>query len=216
MSNTDNIDQETYEKARDEFAQNSENIREWVRNITLNALSKRKLNTDEVQGVVRAVLDGVAENSQGKPEIFKQAVNDAVLGVDDALGKGAEAAKLAIEEAIGHAKEFSNQDLKSSINELKSLEDLLFETLGLVAKQSNEVVANIFNDLASHLKSSGTVVGAEVQQATADLQEQLKTAGREGRETIEQTGRAIGEQIAQVASGILSGMADAINPREKK
>ncbi len=206
---------ETEDKVREAVSEGVD-LRERVRDITLEALSQRRLNTDAVREVIEQVTGGVIGGVGAQSDQLQSSLKEALAGVDDALEKTAEAAKLAAEEALGRANEFSDHDLKTVLQELSTLEDLFVDTLRNAAQQTGEVASQVLTDLAEHLKVAGTQAGAEAREAVDSLRAQLKAAGRDATVEAAQAGRQMGEKLAQIASGFLAGMADALQAKGKR
>ncbi len=206
---------ETENKVREAVSEGA-GLRERVRDITLEALSQRRLNTDAVREVIEQVTEGVIGGVGAQSEQLQSSLKEALAGVDDALEKTAEAAKLAAEEALGRANEFSDHDLKTVLQELATLEDLFVDTLRNAAQQTGEVASQVLTDLAEHLKVAGTQAGAEAREAVDSLRAQLKAAGRDAAVEAAQAGKQMGEKLAQIASGFLAGMADALQAKSKR
>ncbi|MDH5301311.1 MAG: hypothetical protein OEW58_08120 [Gammaproteobacteria bacterium] len=192
-----------------------EDLRQAVRDITLQALQSRKLDHQNIRAVVEAVLAGVSGGLQQPWDKARDDAARALHGVDDALQKAAQAAKLATEEAIGRGTEFSDHDLRAAIDELSTLESMFLETVKVVASQSSGVVADIFNDLGKHLKATGTQAGGQAKEAVNSLYDILSSAGRDGVANLTVAGKHVGEQLAHIAAGFLGGMAEAIAPKKK-
>lgn len=190
-------------------------IREKVRDITLNALTRKKLDADSIKEVVGAVAEGSRLGAASHGERMGEALKEAIKGLDDALTKAAEATKLAIEEAAGRAGDFSQQELKRSMSDLGELETIYLDTLTDIAKNGTDRAAEILGDLATHARNSGTAVGEQVVTALADLQHFVQQTGKAGLEAGVETARTTGAQIVQIASGILAGIADSLQPPEK-
>jgi hypothetical protein len=193
-----------------------EDLRNKVRDITLNALSERKLDKESIRDVISSVTQGVGEGVSEPGERAQASVLQALEGVDDALQKSAQAAKLAAQEAIGRANDFTDHDVRAALDELSTLEEMFLETVKVVASQSGEVAAGLLTDVAGHLRSSGTGVGTQAAEAVDGLRKELKAVGRDTLVNAADAGVAVGEQMANIASGFLSGMADALQPKEKK
>ena len=77
-------------------------------------------------------------------------------------------------------------------------------------------IAAIRRDIATHFKNSGTSVGETVKQSLAELNNSLKEAGRESVHQAKVVGEATVTSIAQIASGILSGMSEVFNTKPEK
>ena len=191
------------------------NIREKVRDITLNALTRRKLDRNSITQVVRAVAEGSRSGAASHGERMGDALKQATKGLDEALTKAAEATKLAIEEAAGRAGDFSQQELKRSMSDLGELETIFLDTLGSIAKSGTDRAGEILSDLVSHARHSGTAVGEHTVKALSDLQRQVQETGKASLDAGATAARTTGAQVVQIASGILAGIADSLQRPEK-
>ena len=209
---SENID-ETREAARE--AVSGDNIRDQVKNITLAALSQRQLDKESIKQVIHSVVEGVSEGVGDSAERVKPQLKESLAGIDDALAKSAMAAKLAVEEAAGRAESFAKEDLKSAVSQLESLEDLFIDTVNTVAKQTGELTSSALTELSAHLKNTGTASGREALDAVSNLKNTLLDVGKDSVSEITNATSNAASQLAQVASGLLSGMAEAIQPNRK-
>ncbi len=207
---TEEIKDEAKEAAAEDI-----DLRQKVRAIVLKALSERQIDKENLKSVIHAVTMGVTEGADGDASKLEASLKQAVSGIDDALEKTAEAAKLATKEAIGKTQEFADRELKASLNELETLEDMFIDTLNVVAKNTERLGQGILNDLANHLKNSGTQAGSTAKDAIQELQKDLAEAGRDSVNHASTAGKEAANNIAQIASGILSGLADALNEKRK-
>ena len=210
---TSSASSESVKQAAKEAVTGQVDIRSRVRDITLKAFTERKLDQESIKQVVHAVTDGVMEGLEGSRDKIDASMKEAVSGLDDALSKSAEAAKLATEEALGRAGEFTDREFKHALDQLKDLESSFIDTLTTVANESSRLVNESLKDLVSHLQRTGTDAGATAKEAVVTLQEQLAKTGKEGMGNAMETGRQVGSQIAQLDSGILAGLADALDQR---
>jgi len=210
------VDTREVKEATRTIIERSESIRQDVRDITLKALSQGKLDTKKVTEVVRAVLEGASIGAEAKGDRVKGALTDAMAGIDEALAKSAEASKLAIEETAGHVKDFSSHDLKQALDDLLTLEKLFYYTVHDVAKGTNATVKKTLTDLVKHAQQSGSSVGRTVSDSVTLLNHTLgntlkDTASASAHATLE-----VGAHIANAAAGILEGIADTLQPENKR
>ncbi|HFQ80582.1 MAG TPA: hypothetical protein ENK33_04315 [Desulfobacterales bacterium] len=210
QTNQENVNQKTEEAAR-AAVEDGDDIREAVRNITLKALSEGQLDLRRMREVVQAVLRGASVGIIMKGTETKQALKEAMAGVDEALAASAEASKLAIQEAAGSIKNFSTQNLKQAIEDLRALEDMFLDTVISIAKTSNITVKDSLNSLAQHARTSGTLVGKAAAKAAGALSSQLGQNMREGVSASAESLLKAGAQISQAAAGFLDGLAEALN-----
>jgi len=210
----DEIDSRNNEVLQDEIkgaVETGRDIKETVRRITLEALTEGKLDTESVQQVASAVVKGAGMGAASPGSEAKDILVQAVSGLDEALSKAAEASKLALEEAVGQGDEFSSHELKRALDDMQGLEELFLETLRDAAKGGKDQVSVILHDLAEHAQHSGTAVGTQLKEGLADLVEQVSGAGKSQLESGAESVKTTGSLLAQLASGVLEGIADSLH-----
>lgn len=188
-------------------------IRTQVRDLTLRALQTRKLDTEGIRQVVRAVVEGIGLASERRGGEIGQAVATAVAGLDDALSKAAHATRLAVQELVSQGRDFTAQDLERALEDLKITEQALFDTLAQVADGAGAVAKRELKAAAEHLARTGSDTGAIVKGALDELGNRLSATLAAGQGNGKETARAVSVRLAETASGILAGIADAL--REK-
>jgi CHAD domain-containing protein len=199
---------------RDAVADGAE-VRERVRAITVAALEQGRLNAERIRQVTEAVMEGASEGAKQHAESAGNAFQEALGGIDEALAKAAHASQLAIEEARARMSEFSEQDLANARRELEGLEQRFLDVLDDVAARSDAVFKEMMENSARHMRSTGTAVGRQVATSAEDLAEEIrKTSEAQFRAAADQALKA-GAQIAQMASGLLAGLADSLEAQRK-
>ena len=213
--NKQEIDIEIVKEIARTAVERSDDIRHDVRDVTLKALSDGNLDTKKINKVIRAVMEGASIGAEDKGEQAKDALTDAMSGMDDALAKSAEASKLAIEEAAGHIKDFSSHDLKNALDDLLTLEELFFDTVRDVAKGTKDTVKETLSDLVKHAEQNGTNVGKTTLDATTSLNQKLSNTVKDtASASIKGTADVIAH-IASASAGILEGIADTLQSKSK-
>ncbi len=187
-------------------------VHQQIRDITLKALTKRQLDLENIKSVTEAVGDGINEGISTQGEHAKEIFTHAATALDDALAIAAEASKLAIEEAASRVNEYSEHNLNEAIKDLQGMEKSFLGTLEKIAKDSNQVVADIASDFVAHTGKSGTAVGNQTSIAL----EALKNLPQISKEIIVSSTVATASTLAQIASGILLGIAESLQPHSKK
>jgi uncharacterized protein YicC (UPF0701 family) len=139
-------------------------------------------------------------------------IRDAIDGLDGALAQFAEASKLALEEAAGRAQKFSSGELARVRSELESIEHLFLETIQVSASSAQRAISEALHDFMTHAKRNGTAVGSQLEGTLAAFNREMSSTGQKGLETGVRLTHAITELMRQVATGVLSGMAESANP----
>ena len=185
-------------------------IQQKVRDITLKALSEKQLDKESIKAVIHAVTEGVSEGVGDNKDKLSGSIKEALSGMDEALAKSAQAAKLASQEALGKINDYADHEFKETLKQLDGLEDLFIDTVNAAAEQASKLAGDSFKDLTSHLKNTGSDVGSQAKVAADSLREELTKVSKDGVDSAVDTGKKVGGEIAQIASGILAGMADAL------
>lgn len=186
------------------------NVRAAMRDITLAALSRGRLDAKKVRQVVRSVMQGASLGLDKAGDKSRQAMGEALAGIDDALAKSAEATRLAIEEAAGKLKDYGKQDLERSFEELRTLEKMFLDTLKDVASDSAGAAKEILHGLWQHTRDSGTSAGATAMEAITTLEHKLGRTLHEVASAGTDAALNTGSKLADAASGFLAGISEAL------
>jgi polyhydroxyalkanoate synthesis regulator phasin len=224
-SNTSQADKpgESEEKAAEQLkagvkaaVESQEDIREKVRRLTVEALAEGKLEAEQVKAIIESVIQGASLGIETHGNRARQALEEAVKGLEDGLIKAAEASKLALEEAASRADEFTAQEVKRAFEQLVELEKLYLDTLAEVAKKGSAQAGEILADLVRHARDSGTAVGEYLAEVMQTLPRKLQEAGQWGFKAGLDAARTTGAQLAAIASGFLAGIAEALDRQTQK
>lgn len=199
--------------AASESVRKGDDIRIRVRDLTLRGLQHRHLEAAEVREVVRAVAEGISLGAEQRAGEIRQALADGFSGLDEALARTAQATHLAMQELLSQGKDFTEQDLKRALDDLKITEQAFLDTLSQVADAAGSRVRNEFRDAIEHARRSGTDTGASVRATLGELGNRLSSTMKESVSAGQDAARTVSSRLAALASGILAGMAEAL--REK-
>lgn len=202
--------QDVKEEIRDAVESGSD-VYQKIKAITLKALTERQLDRENIKNVIESVSNGINEGMATRTEQAKEIFGQAASALDEALAVAAEASKLAIEEASSRVNEYSHHDLNSAQEELKGMEGLFLETLEKVVN-GNQVIADIVGDFIIHARQSGTSVGKQ----TVTALDALKQLPHWGKETVVSSAVAATITLAQIGSGLLSGIAESLQSSQHK
>jgi phage-related tail protein len=121
-----------------------------------------------------------------------------------------------VEEAAGRAQKVSSEDLLRVCTDLESLDAMFLETLQASASGAKDAAGEILHDLAAHLRTQGSTVGAQVKETLAVFSHQLGAAGRAHAGIGLHLAKATSGLLHQIAAGALTGLADHIKPSHQK
>jgi hypothetical protein len=201
--------QKLSDAARDIAARNLD-IQQEVYRITVDALTRAKLEPERIKQVIKAVLEGFQSGAAKNREQLDETFRKAASGLDEALASAAIATKLAIQEASSRVGEFTDQEIKKSLHQLENLENQFLDTLHTLATTGTQSSREIFTRLAEHTRQSGTAVGNRSAEALTELGSLIETFGKMSLDAGSEFARATGSSILQIASGFLGGVADSL------
>ena len=189
-------------------------IRERVHDLTLAALKDRRFDRQGIQDVVRAVTQGVALGADRDRVDMRQAMSEALAGLDKALRTSAEAGQVALKELASTGREFSDSELKQALANLRKLEDDFFATVGQVADAANERVRPELREALAMARRSGTETGRQVASVMSEFAQRFSVASLEATVTGLEMASEFSARFAQLASGVLSGLAEALRAQK--
>ncbi len=191
-------------------------LRERVRILVMQALVERKTDPAAVKSVLRSALAGIDGGLAQRGVQAGGAVREAVKGMDEAVARSVYAVKLALEEAWGQGREFAESDVQDTVSSLQDLEDDLLLTVKNAADDSTSWLKSEFTDLAAHLARTGTDTGAQVRDVVSHLNSRLAAIAAGSGTDAKAAANTTKTRLSEVASGILRGLADALDARAGK
>jgi hypothetical protein len=192
-------EEDSVRKAAGDAMKAGEDITRRVRDVTLEALRKRSFDREGIREVVRAVTEGIAAGAPASGGTLRQAMGQAFRGMDEALSKSVAAGESALRQMVATGRGVADNEVKQALAGLKKIEEDFVETVGKVASSANERVRPELRALAERAAHAGTETGKQ----TAKLMAEFAFSGMElaGQFSV---------RFARMASGVLAGMADAL------
>jgi hypothetical protein len=194
---------ETIRQAARESVSEGDDIRRRVHDLTLEALKTRRFDREGIREVVRAVSEGMTLGAPSSRAGVRQALGEGFRGMDQALTKSVQAGHEALRQLVATGRGISDNELKQALAGLRKIEEDFVATVGQVADSANERLRPELRELVSRATHAGTETGRQ----TAKLMAEFTVAG------IELAGE-FGVRFAQLAGGVLAGMADALQKTE--
>lgn len=206
------------EEAASETVRQGTDIRARVQELTLLALQRQRFDRHGMRDVVRAVTEGVALGAEKSRTDMRLAVAEALKGLDQALRTSAEAGHTALKQLTASSKGFSDAEFKQALANMRKLEDDLLSTVGQVADAASERVQPGMRDALRTAQRTGTDTGKQVAAAMGDFTQKFSAASVDAAIAGLEAAGEFGARFAAVASGILGGLAEALQapPPEKK
>lgn len=205
------------EKAAAEAVRRGADIRDKVQELTLNALQGRRFDRHSMREVVRAVMEGAVRGAGENRAQMRHAMSEVLQGLDLALRTSAEAGHVALKQLTATGRTFSDRDFKVALANLRKIEDDFLATVTQVADAANAQVRPELREALRGAQQAGTATGRQVALAMGDFAQKFSAASFDAALTGMEMAGEFGRRFAQVASGILGGMAEALRaPPAKK
>ena len=186
-------------KAAGEAMKAGEDVTRRFRDLTLSALSNRRFDREGIREVVRAMTEGMAAAAPASGGTMRKAMGQAFRGMDEALTKSVEAGEEALRKLVATGRSISDNEVKQALAGLKKIEEDFLSTVNQVAETANERARPELRELARRAARAGTETGRQAASLMADMTfSGIELAGH------------FSARFAQIASGVLAGMADAL------
>lgn len=190
-------------------------LRENVRGVVMKALVDHQADPTAMREIMRDTLAGVGDGLVERGNQASDAVREAVRGMDEAVGRSVYAVQMALEEAWSMGHRFAATDVKDTVDAVKDLESDLLSTIREAADKTQGWLRGEFTDLGTHLARTGTDTGTQVKAVMDKLNSRMAgIANGSMQETMAAAEEARG-RLNAVASGILRGLADSLDAKNK-
>ena len=176
-----------------------------VRDLTLEALKNRRFDREGIRETVRSVTEGMANAAPASGGTLRQTMGQAFRGMDEALTRSVQAGEEALRQLVATGRSLNDNEVKQALAGLKKIEEDFVATVSQVAASANERAAPELRALVERATRAGTETGRQ----TAKLMAEFAFTGMElaGQFSV---------RFAQMASGVLAGMADALEKSAEK
>ena len=191
-------------------------VRERVRELTLQALQSRRLDLAGVREVMKSMTEGISIGVERHGHDVRAALADAFAGMDQAMSKAAQAGSLAMKELTERGREFSQNELKQGLDNMRRMEGDFLEAVRQVSKSTAGTVKSEWQELLTHAQRTGTDTGRVVADTAREFSSRMASTMSESALAGMEAARTFGERFASLASGILQGMSEALRPEKDK
>ena len=181
-------------------------VRQRMHDLTLEALKSRRFDRESIREVVRAVTEGMARGAEGSHLGVRDALAQGLRGMDQALTKSLQAGQEALRQMAAAGRGAGDHELKQALSGLHKLEQDFLATVDQVAHSANARVRPELREVIKQTLHAGTETGRH----SARLMAEFAVSGME-------IAGEFGVRFAQLAGGVLAGMADALSkPSERR
>jgi len=204
-------------RAASESVRAGVDIRAKIHDVTLLELKSRRFDRHGMQEVVRAVTDGIALGAEESRSDLRQTLSEAFRGLDQGLTRSAEAGGAALRQLAVTGKDLSDNEIKQALATMKQLEDDFLATAGHAAEAASEKIRPELRQILHTARQTGTETGKMAATSMTELTRRFSVASLDVALAGMVVAAEVGTRFAQLASGILGGIADALaEPRADK
>ena len=196
---------ENLSQAAAESARQGEQLHRRIHDLTLEALKNRRFDREAIRDVVRAVTEGITRGAEGGRLGVRRTLAEGFRGMDQALTASVDAGREALRQMAAAGRGLADNEAKQALAGLRRIEEDFVATVEQVARSSSERVRPELVEVLRQAAHAGTETGRH----TARLATEFTLSG------LELAGE-FGARFAQLAGGMLAGMADALDQRDRE
>jgi len=196
-------------------AKQGEALRKTVSEATLKALQGRELTLENIRKVLKSVTQaasaGAAQNPASAVDV-EGLLGKAFNGMDAALLQAVQANRRVLQQFVDQGVDLQEKQLKSALANVEKMEDVFFATVSKAAQSASGPLQAPWEHVLKAMKLKGTDTGVQASATVEQLMAQAQTALRSGRATGVRAAQAMLDSYAALASGVLIGMSDGLQP----
>lgn len=199
-----------------------EAIRERARLLTAQVLQQGRIDPEGMRELVRALTGGLSTSSSAAERPAPAAAPAAVpnpqefaeqiRSLNAALAQSATAAKVTLERLAARGGDFSDNDLKDALVALRKMEQDYVALATRLTTATSTTLRRELGDLAASAQSLGADATSRVAGFMGELANRMSDTAASGVRTA----RHAGVGVAQLASGVFAGVADALRERSER
>lgn len=187
-----------------------EDIHTRVHDLTLRALRSRRFDRREIREVVKLITEGITLGAGQSRADLRHGLAEAFRGLDEALRKSTEAGQNALRQLVTTGRDFSDHELKQALADMRKLEEDFLSTVEQVADGANERVRPELREILSTARRTGTSTGKQIAGMMTEFAQRFSAASINMTLGGLEAASEFGVRFAQLAGGVLAGIADAI------
>ena len=195
---------ENLSQAAAESARQGEELHRRIHDLTLEALKNRRFDREAIREVVRAVAEGITRGAEGSRLGVRHTLAEGFRGIDQALTASVDAGRDALRQMTAAGRGLADNEARQALAGLRKIEEDFVATVEQVARSSSERVRPELAEVLRQAAHAGTETGRHSARLAAEFTlSGLELAGE------------FGARFAQLAGGMLAGMADALDKRDR-
>jgi Family of unknown function (DUF6781) len=194
------------------IATDAQDVRAQTRDLVVDVIRSSSDALGRFPEAVERVVDGAREGLSDVADDRKADVLREVMdGLSDGLGKGAEAVKLTLEEASSRGQKFADDDLKGTVDDLRTLESLLVDRVSQLIKSGATLTGDQAKDLVSHARRAAEGMRPAISSAIEAAEKNPVKLATDTASVAAGASRKVVGGLFSAVAGVLDGVGDAIS-----
>ena len=193
-----------------------EAIRERVRQLMSRLLREGHIDTDGVRDVMRAVTGAMPPEAAVDTGQVRADFASMVGRLDSTLKSSAERAHHALDLIANRGEGPTNNDLKSALASLAQLQQDCLATSNYLAEAARGNLRQELDQLTVHAQNIGAETSARVAAMMNEFVNGVSSLYRDTAPPGLETARTVSVRLTLLASGIMAGVADALNDQARR
>ncbi|MDX1683415.1 MAG: DUF6781 family protein, partial [Phycisphaeraceae bacterium] len=166
-SNQSSESESLKERAR-KIVESGEDVRERIRKLLVDGVREGRLSREELADATEHIIEGAvgAADDASSPHL-----REVIDGLSEGYQAAAHATRLAVEEAASQGSGFAREQTQQVIDDLRTLDELLVETLQRTASAVIREADEAGRGLVEHARRAAQRIKDPVARAIRTLQE---------------------------------------------
>ena len=198
-----------------ESVKQGENLRNAVREVTLNALKSRELTLAEIKRVVKTVTEGVNLGAAGAKMDAERVLGEALAGMDDAVLRAVQANHIALQQLSAQGQSMRESHMKKALDELERLEDEFVASVKEATKKGSQQLKDQWASVLQQKQAVGLETAAQIEATMEQFGDQMREAVKQQRRTALKAAEVMAGNFTTLANGILIGLTEGLQQGKK-
>ena len=194
---------------------------------TGNALNAGRLSAEKTKKVTETVLLAAVEAAQEEGKEVKEATQAAVEGVKEGVVGSIEKVQAKLIEAKDEAKDFAEEDMWQTIEDIETMNDAFKEALDNTAHKVGDVAVDVLLESIDRMQQSASQINERAEAAAGVAFDYLiekgsqvaysaKDKALEASEVVYDETAELAEKMVKITKSAFSGMVEGTKKSMKK
>ncbi len=209
------MDAKEVRERAEQIAEQADDVRRKTQDLVLDVVRSGEQAVRGLPAAVEEVIEGASEGLREIAENKRAEVLKEVLdGISDGVSKTAEAFRLALEEASGRGRQFADDEVRGTVEDLKTIASLLGDRLEQFARNAARTMDEQVQDLASHARRAASDARPAIESAIDAARAHPLDLGRDAAKVAGEAARLGVGSLLSAIGGALDGLGKALRDEQ--